>query len=238
MIKTCRLAMYWKGNNMNGKVLRSLEKILECEKLAGVDNICIHRKEKTGKGIMMFSQLKKEVGSCTKCELCETRTNVVFGDGNPEADLMFVGEAPGRDEDAQGLPFIGRAGQLLTKIIEAIGLTREDVFIGNVLKCRPPQNRNPLPSEIIKCSPYLLAQIKFIKPKVICALGKFAAQTLLNTETPISKLRGNFHDYQGVKLMPTYHPAYLLRNSHAKKDVWEDMQLAAKELGISIPEKK
>ena len=223
---------------MDLRVLKSIEKILESEKLSGIEDICVLRKEKTGDSVMTFSQLKEEVSNCSKCELCKTRTNVVFGEGNAKADLMFVGEAPGKDEDLQGSPFIGRAGKLLTKIIEAIGLKREDVFIGNVLKCRPPENRNPLPSEIVKCSPYLLAQIKFIKPKVICALGKFAAQTLLNTETPISKLRGNFHDYHGVKLMPTYHPAYLLRNSQGKKDVWDDMQMIAKELGIKLPEGK
>lgn len=219
---------------MNINLLRSIEKILESEKLAGVNDICVPGKKKEEEGRMTFSRLKEEVTACLKCDLCKTRTNVVFGEGNPEADLMFVGEAPGKDEDLQGRPFVGRAGQLLTKIIEAIGLKREDVFIGNVLKCRPPENRNPLPSEIVECSPYLLAQIKMIKPRVICALGKFAAQTLLNTETPISKLRGTFHDYHGVKLMPTYHPAYLLRNPSGKKDVWEDMQLIAKELGIKI----
>ncbi len=159
-----------------------------------------------------------------------------FGEGDPDADLMFVGEAPGKDEDAQGRPFVGRAGQLLTKIIESIGLKREDVFIANILKCRPPANRNPETKEIALCSPYLIKQISLIKPKVICALGKFAAQRLLETETPISKLRGNFYDYHGVKLMPTYHPAYLLRNSIGKKDVWEDMQAIAKELGLKVPQ--
>jgi DNA polymerase len=151
---------------------------------------------------------------------------------------MFIGEAPGAEEDRQGRPFVGRAGQLLTKIIEAIGLKREDVFIGNILKCRPPGNRNPSPSEIASCSSYLIRQIEFIKPKVICALGKFAAQTLLDSETTISRLRGRFYDYHGIKLMPTYHPAYLLRNSGGKKDVWHDMKLVAKELGLKIPQKK
>ncbi len=220
---------------MGKDFLNSLNKILVCEKLAGVTDLFTQENKKTGEGNMTFSALKKEVSKCTKCDLCRTRTNVVFGEGDPNADLMFVGEAPGRDEDLGGRPFVGRAGQLLTKIIEAIGLSREDVFIGNVLKCRPPDNRNPLPPEIIQCSPYLHAQINLIKPKVICALGKFAAQTLLNTEIPISKLRGTFHDYRGVKLMPTYHPAYLLRNSQGKKDVWEDMQMIARELDIKIP---
>ncbi len=222
---------------MRGKALKSLRDAIECEKLAGVDAIYISSGKKTEERKMTFDDLKESARKCRECELWETRTNVVFGEGARSAELMFVGEAPGRDEDLQGKPFVGRAGQLLTKIIEAIGLKREDVFIGNVLKCRPPENRNPLPSEIAKCSPYLLAQIKFIKPKVICALGKFAAQTLLNTETPISKLRGVFYDFHGVKLMPTYHPAYLLRNPNEKKAVWEDMKLVAKELGVKIPDK-
>ncbi|MGB2661425.1 MAG: uracil-DNA glycosylase, partial [Candidatus Omnitrophota bacterium] len=162
----------------------------------------------------------------------------VPGEGDPRADLMFIGEAPGGDEDRQGRPFVGRAGQLLTKIIESVGLKREDVFIGNILKCRPPGNRNPLPDEIAACNSFLLKQIDIIKPKVICALGKFAAQTLLDTETPISRLRGKFYDYHGTKLMPTYHPAYLLRNSQGKKDVWEDMKKVAAELGLKIPPKK
>ncbi|HNX91110.1 MAG TPA: uracil-DNA glycosylase, partial [Candidatus Omnitrophota bacterium] len=138
----------------------------------------------------------------------------------------------------QARPFVGRAGQLLTKIIEAMGLKREDVFIANILKCRPPANRNPMPGEIAVCSPYLHKQIELIKPSVICALGKFSAQTLLATETPITALRGNFYEYRGIKLMPTYHPAYLLRNSSGKKDVWEDMKKIAKELGIKIPAQK
>jgi uracil-DNA glycosylase family 4 len=171
---------------------------------------------------------------CVKCPLAKTRINVVFGEGNPKAKLMFIGEAPGADEDEQARPFVGRAGQLLTKIIEAMGLKREDVYIANILKCRPPENRNPLPEEIECCSPYLLEQVRIIGPKVICALGKFSSQTLLNTETPISQLRGNFHDYHGTKLMPTYHPAYLLRNPSEKKTVWEDMKKIAKEMGMEI----
>ncbi|MDD4013921.1 MAG: uracil-DNA glycosylase [Candidatus Omnitrophica bacterium] len=181
--------------------------------------------------------LRPVVLSCKKCGLSGTRTNVVFGEGNPKARLMFIGEAPGADEDEQGRPFVGRAGQLLTKIIEAMGLSREDVYIANILKCRPPGNRNPLPDEIAVCSPYLMEQIKAIKPEVICALGKFSAQTLLNTETPISKLRGVFHDFYGTKLMPTYHPAYLLRNPAEKKAVWNDMKKIAAELGLKVPAK-
>lgn len=177
--------------------------------------------------------LKEKYSSCSECPLAGTRTHFVFGQGNPSAALMFVGEAPGYEEDQQGLAFVGAAGQLLTKIIQAMKLTREDVYIANCLKCRPPNNRNPLPSEIISCSPLLMKQILLIQPKVICALGKFAAQTLLKTEDPIGRLRGNFFDYHGIKLMPTFHPAYLLRNPADKKLVWEDMQKIMKELGIS-----
>ena len=149
---------------------------------------------------------------------------MVFGTGNPQASLVFVGEAPGADEDQQGLPFVGRAGQLLTKIIEAMGFRREDVYIANILKCRPPNNRNPLPAEIRVCEPFLIQQLMAISPKIICALGTFAAQTLLKREIPITVMRGKFYDYHGIPLMPTYHPSYLLRNPSAKKQVWEDVQ--------------
>ncbi|MBN2453510.1 MAG: uracil-DNA glycosylase [Candidatus Omnitrophica bacterium] len=168
--------------------------------------------------------LKREVLRCRGCSLAETRLNVVFGAGNPKAALMFVGEAPGSEEDIQGLPFVGRAGQLLTKIIEAIGMKREDVYIANVLKCRPPNNRAPLPTEILACRENIRRQIAIIKPEVICTLGKFASQTLLNTDTPISRLRGNLYEYEGIKVIPTFHPAYLLRNPQDKKLVWSDMK--------------
>ena len=170
--------------------------------------------------------IREDIGDCTRCKLHTLgRTQIVFGVGNPEADLMFVGEAPGADEDEQGIPFIGRAGQLLTKIIEAIDLQRDDVYIANIIKCRPPQNRNPEPDEVASCEPFLFRQIDAIKPKVIVALGKYAAQTLLKTETPISRLRGQVLDYRGAKLVPTFHPAYLLRNPSSKREVWEDMKL-------------
>jgi DNA polymerase len=174
-----------------------------------------------------LAALKTEIGpACTRCKLHTLgRTQVVFGVGNPQADLMFVGEAPGADEDIQGEPFVGRAGQLLTKIIEAIGLRREDVYIANVIKCRPPQNRNPEFDEVAACEPFLFRQVDIIKPKVIVALGKFGAQTLLKTEEPISRLRGRVFDYRGAKLVPTFHPAYLLRNPASKREVWEDMKL-------------
>lgn len=175
------------------------------------------------------------VVGCKRCSLAVTRKNIVFGDGNPSAKIVFVGEAPGADEDEQGLPFVGRAGQLLTNIIKAMGLERNDVYICNILKCRPPGNRNPLPEEIHLCEPFLKKQLQIISPQIICALGTFAAKTLLKTETPISALRGRFHLYEGIKLMPTYHPAYLLRNPSAKKQVWDDVRLIMKEIGIREP---
>jgi DNA polymerase len=175
------------------------------------------------------------IGDCRRCGLAPTRTNLVFGVGNPHAELVFVGEAPGAEEDAQGVPFVGAAGQLLTKIIEAMGLRRDDVYIANILKCRPPGNRNPLPNEIASCEPFLIAQLEIIGPKVICALGTFAAQTLLKTKDPISRLRGRWHTYHDVPLMPTFHPAYLLRNPAEKKTVWADVQAVMTRLGHPIP---
>ena len=169
--------------------------------------------------------IQAELKECRRCKLAPGRTNLVFGSGNPHADLMFVGEAPGADEDAQGLPFVGRAGQLLTKIIEAIGMRRDEVYICNILKCRPPGNRNPEPDEIASCEQYLFRQIAAVKPKVICALGAFGAQTLLKTTETIGRLRGRLVDYRGSKLMATFHPAYLLRNPNEKRRVWEDMQI-------------
>lgn len=171
--------------------------------------------------------LQAHIGpQCTRCKLCTLgRKQVVFGVGNPSADLMFVGEAPGSDEDEQGIPFVGRAGQLLTKIIEAIEMRREDVYIANVIKCRPPGNRNPEPDEVLVCEPFLFQQIDLIKPKVIVALGKFAAQSLLRTDTPITRLRGRIHAFRGAQLVPTFHPAYLLRSPDKKRETWEDMKL-------------
>jgi uracil-DNA glycosylase len=177
-----------------------------------------------------LDEVRADLGDCTRCKLHRGRTHLVFGVGNPKADLLFVGEAPGRDEDLQGEPFVGRAGQLLTDIIGAIGLKRNEVYICNVVKCRPPENRNPEPEEIEACVPYLRAQIRSVGPKVICALGKFAAQVLLGVETPISRLRGEFREVEGVPVMPTYHPAYLLRNPAAKREVWEDFKKVHAEL--------
>ena len=182
-----------------------------------------------------LAAVRADIGDCTRCKLHTLgRKQVVFGVGNPEADLMFVGEAPGADEDIQGIPFVGRAGQLLTDIIEkGLKIPRSDVYIANVIKCRPPQNRNPEPDEVATCEPFLFQQIDVIKPKVIVALGKFGAQTLLRTLEPISKLRGRVFDYRGAKLIPTFHPAYLLRNPSSKREVWEDMKLVLKLLADS-----
>ncbi|BAI80885.1 uracil-DNA glycosylase [Deferribacter desulfuricans SSM1] len=173
-----------------------------------------------------------EVKDCNKCRLAKNRTNLVFGEGDPNAELMFVGEGPGAEEDKQGRPFVGRAGQLLTKMIEAMKLKREDVYIANIVKCRPPNNRAPLNDEIGACIPYLHKQIEIIKPKYIICLGSIAASALLNTTTAISKIRGSFREFKGIKVMPTFHPAYLLRNPKMKKLAWEDLQLVMKEMGL------
>jgi DNA polymerase len=170
-----------------------------------------------------LSTIRADLGDCERCKLSQGRKNIVFGAGNPQAELMFVGEAPGADEDQQGLPFVGRAGQLLTKIIHAMEMEREDVYICNILKCRPPENRNPAAGEIESCEPFLFRQIESVRPAVICALGTFGAQTLLRTTESIGRLRGKLIDYRGAKLMATYHPAYLLRNPIEKRKVWQDM---------------
>jgi uracil-DNA glycosylase family 4 len=173
-----------------------------------------------------LSAVRDDIGDCTRCKLhAQGRKQIVFGVGNPNADLMFVGEAPGADEDRQGIPFVGRAGQLLTRIIEAIDLKREDVYIANVIKCRPPGNRNPEQDEVEACEPFLFQQIDIIKPKVIVALGTFAARALLRTLDPISRLRGRVYEYRGARLIPTFHPAYLLRNPASKRETWEDMKM-------------
>lgn len=219
------------SNRALSPVLRSIKAYMEFEKESGTEELFASQpasgsadSSKASTAAQELEKLKREVLRCRACNLSNTRLNVVFGAGNPNAGLMFVGEAPGSEEDMQGLPFVGRAGQLLTKIIEAMGLRREDVYIANVLKCRPPNNRAPLPDEIAACRETLRRQITIIKPKVICTLGKFASQTLLNTETTISRLRGNFYEYEGIKVMPTFHPAYLLRNPHDKKLAWADMK--------------
>jgi uracil-DNA glycosylase len=179
-----------------------------------------------------------DIGDCTRCKLHKGRHKIVFGDGSPKADLVFIGEGPGADEDAQGLPFVGRAGKLLTQMIEAMGLQRKDVYICNVVKCRPPQNRAPEPDEVETCSPYLIRQIDVINPKVLVCLGAVAAKTLLETNRGITQFRGQWLEWRGRKLMATYHPAYLLRNPNAKGEVWKDLQKVMAELGLQTPKKK
>ena len=189
---------------------------------------------------------REHVKGCKKCRLCEGRTNTVFGDGDANARLMFIGEGPGFDEDKQGVPFVGRAGQLLNKMIGAMGLTREEVYICNIVKCRPPNNRDPAADEVIACTPYLHEQVKIVEPEVIVALGSPASKLLLDTQTSIGRLRGQFHDYHytnlsgevsSISLMPTYHPAYLLRSPHEKKKTWDDLQMVMKLMGLPLPQR-
>jgi len=208
---------------MGEDILRKIRDYFRAEKEGGITESLFCSEGKEGKKEKLLS-LKNRAAQCQKCGLAKTRKNVVFGAGSTDARLMFIGEAPGHDEDIQGRPFVGRAGMLLTKIIEAMGLKREDVYICNILKCRPSRNRNPLPEEISACIGHLYEQIELIRPEVICGLGKFASQTLLETETPITRLRGNWHEFRGVRFMPTFHPAYLLRNPGDKKLVWQDMK--------------
>jgi uracil-DNA glycosylase len=182
--------------------------------------------------------LREELGDCQRCRLCQGRKNIVFGVGNPQADLVFVGEAPGGDEDQQGEPFVGAAGQLLTKMIAAMGYRREDVYICNLIKCRPPNNRDPEPDEVAACEPFLKKQLAAIQPRVIVALGRFAAQSLCREQTAISRLRGTFRSYEGIPVMPTYHPAFLLRTPEAKREAWSDLRAvmaALREMGAEIP---
>jgi DNA polymerase len=181
--------------------------------------------------------IQEEIGDCTRCALHKGRNKLVFGDGDPEARLMFVGEGPGADEDAQGIPFVGRAGQLLNNMISAMGLKREQVYIANVVKCRPPQNRTPEPDEANTCSPFLFRQIDAIRPEVIVALGATAATYLLGQRQPLAGLRGRVHSWRGSKLIVTYHPAFLLRDPRQKKEAWADLQIAMRELGLKLPGK-
>jgi uracil-DNA glycosylase len=186
-------------------------------------------------GRRTLDEIRRELGDCRRCKLCAGRKQIVFGSGNPRARLVFVGEGPGAEEDAQGLPFVGPAGQLLTKMVSAMGLGRDEVYICNVVKCRPPGNRNPEPDEIAACEPFLRAQLQSIGPEVVVALGKFAAQTLLREATPITRLRGQWRTYQGMRLMPTFHPAYLLRNPAEKKPCWEDLKAVMAVLAKAAP---
>ena len=209
-----------------GQIVAQLKGHLKYQKDLGIHTLLTQGKRREH---LNLDSIRLELGECSRCRLHEGRNHVVFGEGDPHAILVFVGEGPGKEEDLQGKPFVGRAGELLTRIIEAIELTREDVYIANIIKCRPPNNRDPKPDEIQTCIPFLIRQLEAIKPRIICALGTFAAQTLLGIEDRISALRGRFHEYQGAKLMPTYHPAFLLRNPQFKRDVWEDMKMIRKE---------
>ena len=179
-----------------------------------------------------LEKIQAHLGDCRRCGLCDTRTNIVFGDGNPDARLMFVGEAPGHNEDLQARPFVGKAGELLDKMVEAMGLTREGIYIANVIKCRPPENRNPTSEEIKECEPFIRQQIAAINPEVIVTLGKFGANTLLGRDGSLSQIRGTWQDLDGIPVMPTFHPAYLLRTPAAKRDAWADLQLVMKKLGL------
>jgi uracil-DNA glycosylase len=190
--------------------------------------------EPQGMKFRVLEEVRAEIGECTRCKLHKGRHSIVFGVGNPKARLVFVGEAPGEDEDLQGIPFVGKAGGLLTKMIEAMGLKREDVYICNTVKCRPPNNRNPEPDELSACEPFLKGQLAALKPKVIVTLGKFAAQALLRDDTPISRLRGQWRTYEGISLMPTFHPAYLLRSPGEKGKVWDDLKQVMKKLDLPL----
>lgn len=205
-----------------GQIVAQIKAHLRFQKGLGIHTLLSRQETRP---LPTLEAIRTELGDCFRCRLHEGRQSVVFGEGNAHAALVFVGEAPGREEDLQGRPFVGQAGELLTRIIEAIDLRREEVYIANIVKCRPPQNRNPQPEEIRTCLPFLRKQLQAIRPRIICALGTFAAQTLLQTEERISMLRGKFYSYEGSQLMPTYHPAFLLRNPHFKKDVWEDMKM-------------
>jgi uracil-DNA glycosylase family 4 len=231
------------GNDGMKGALASLKVYLEELKETGVEGLpygdTAAGQQSAGPVAETLTEIRTDLGECVRCSLGKERTNLVFGVGNPHARIVFVGEAPGRDEDLQGEPFVGEAGQLLNRIIARMGMKREDVYICNVLKCRPPGNRNPEAAEIEQCGPFMLRQVKAIAPDAVVALGTFAAQTLLGTKAPISKLRGHFHDYHGIPLMPTFHPSFLLHN---KKDtdkfwlVWDDMVQVLKKLGLPVPE--
>jgi len=212
-----------------GQIISSLEDFLHCHKEDGVEGLPVREQNLPSGSVYRLEDIRQELGECKRCKLQRHRTRIVFGTGNPAARLLFVGEGPGEDEDRQGEPFVGRAGQLLTRIIQSINLTREEVYIANIIKCRPPNNRNPEPDEIKACEPFLIKQLEAIQPKIICALGTFAAQTLLQTDEKISRLRGRFVSYRNAKLIATFHPAFLLRNPERKRDVWEDMKMIREE---------
>jgi len=201
---------------------------LEYQRALGIRHIQLAEQSMQVHSIQL-EDVRRELGDCRRCKLHATRKNIVFGAGNQRSHIVFVGEAPGRDEDVQGKPFVGQAGKLLELMLEAINLRREEVYICNIVKCRPPENRNPEKDEIEACGPFLTKQIEAIEPRIICALGTLAAHTLLKTKESISKLRGVIHTYHGIRLIPTYHPAFLLRNPYKKREAWEDMQLIQRE---------
>ena len=226
------------------RAVRAAQQKLESLQRAGVTHLpkppslAEERLPQTDPRVAALAAVQAEVAACTRCkELARTRTQTVFGEGNPYARLVFVGEAPGADEDRQGEPFVGAAGQLLNRILQACTLTRGDVYICNILRCRPPGNRNPLSAEAANCREYLDRQLAIIQPEFICCLGTVAAQNLLGTTESIGRLRGRFHDYHGIQVLCTYHPAYLLRTPSAKRRTWEDMQLLMAEMGIELPRK-
>ncbi len=211
------------------RLIESIALYCRHRRMAGLRRLSLNRQ--TGNDELL-QQLRDEIGDCRRCALCEQRRSLVFGEGSPEARLVFVGEAPGADEDRQGVPFVGKAGEMLTRIIEAMQLRRSEVYIANIVKCRPPNNRDPQDEEIRTCLPFLHRQLEIINPQVICALGRVAAHALLETKTGISSLRGKFYSYRGIKVMPTYHPSYLLRSPEKKKDTWSDMQMVQRELQV------
>lgn len=208
---------------MKDALLNDIRNLLEYQQSLGLKEIPMGATKSKSESLTL-EELRERIGDCTLCRLHQGRTNLVFGAGNPQADLMFIGEGPGRDEDIKGEPFVGRAGQLLTKIIEAMGYKRSDVYIANIVKCRPPQNRNPADDEAATCLPFLHQQVAIIQPKVIVCLGSVAVHHLLGTDEKITRIRGKWQEWDGIPVMPTYHPAFLLRNPNMKKPVWEDMQ--------------
>jgi len=242
----------WKGK-LDSKSLTLIKRAAKCqldlgmgEMIVNRNNINDHRNRLSQNGSRgnrkpkQFKSLEEHyqaIKDCQKCPLYKTRTNLVYGVGDPDADVMFIGEAPGRDEDLKGEPFVGRAGQLLDKILAAINFSRQEVYIANILKSRPPNNRDPQPDEMEACLPYLMEQIRLIRPKIICALGRISAQALLQTTTPLGKLRKQWHDFHGIPFIVTYHPAALLRFKQYKKDVWEDIQMLRKKYDELIAEK-
>ncbi|MBJ80050.1 MAG: hypothetical protein CMH60_01910 [Myxococcales bacterium] len=223
---------------MSQSVIEEVKAFVQLQADLGLKGVSIDFNPQVGSavpGTLNLSAIREELGDCQRCKLCDQRKNIVFGVGDPHARLMFVGEGPGADEDIKGEPFVGKAGQLLTRMIQAMGLRREDVYIANIVKCRPPENRDPEPDEIAACEPFLLQQIEAVQPEVIVALGRYASQCLVGKATPISRLRGSWSSYAGIDLMPTFHPAYLLRNPSGKRPVWEDLQAVMHKLQLQPP---